>query len=258
MQAETPTQHKTHRKGDSIHRRKTYELNNASGFDDIHSEADALEDMIRSKSNHLSPEVPNQNQFSNHNRHENDSYAFNDREMDLHVGMQVKIRDVPGLALIWWMDGDMIGVELESSYGDCDGEYKGDRKFLVSPNCATFIAKERVDRVYRNLEAPRFRPRADFNMGDVAMISSKVGVGVVRYASTELIGCQLNEATGNSDGSYRGHRFFKTKHNHAIFISPRDCKKIAAENLLEKLNETVVRLQELEQGLKKTTGVNIR
>jgi len=242
METEKP---KTHRKGDSFHRRKTFELNNAGGFDDIHSDAE-----------HLSPKVPHQNQYSNHNRQENDSYAFNDREMDLHVGMQVKIRDVPGLAMIWWIEGDMIGVELESSYGDSDGMYNNRRRFQVSPGCATFLARERVDRVYHNLAAPRFRPRAAFNMGDVAMISAAVGVGVVRYASTELIGCQLNEATGNSDGSYKGHRYFTTKKNHAIFISPKACKKIDAETLLEKLNETVVRLQELEVGLKKATGAN--
>jgi len=240
MQSDKP---KTHRKGDSFHRRKTFELNNAGGFDDIHSD----------EGSHLAPKIPHQNHFSNHNRNENDSYAFDDREMDLHVGMQVKVRDVPGLAMIWWIQGDMIGVELESSYGDSDGMYKNVRRFLVSPNCATFIARERVDRVYHNLVAPRFRPRAAFNAGDVAMISSKVGVGVVRYASSELIGCHLNEATGNSDGAFKGHRYFQTKKNHAIFVNPRDCRKIDAETLLEKLNETVVRLQDLEEGLKRAT-----
>lgn len=227
-----------HRKGDSFHRRRTYEINNAGGFEDIH------DDSVGSA--HLKP---HQDQFSNHDRQEADSFAFDDATMDIFVGQQVKVRDVPGLAMVWWVQGDMIGVELESTYGNCDGVYNGERKFMTSANTAMFVARERVDRIFRNLSAPRFRPRSQFNVGDVAMISASVGVGVVRYASSELIGCQLNEATGNSNGEYQGHRYFSTNSNHAIFVNPTTCRKIEAEDLLNKLNDTVVRLQQLEQEL---------
>lgn len=227
-----------HRKGDSFHRRRTFEINNAGGFEDIADGSD---------NGHLAPTGSNA-QYSNHDRTE-DSYLFDDATMDVYVGQQVKVRDVPGLAMVWWVEGDMIGIELESTYGNSDGSYKGDRKFMTSPNTALFVARERIDRVFHNLAAPRFRPRSAFNVGDVAMISSSVGVGVVRYASSELIGCSLNEATGNSNGEFEGHRYFNTQPNHAIFVNPTTCRKIEAEDLLNKLNDTVVRLQQLEQEL---------
>ena len=61
------------------------------------------------------------------------------------------------------------------------------------------------------------------------MVSKSVGVGVVRHASTHLIGCELNAPVGDSDGQFEGVRFFQVKGNHAVFVEPQTLKKKEAE-----------------------------
>ena len=47
----------------------------------------------------------------------------------------------------------------------------------------------------------------------------------------------MNEATGNSNGEFEGHRYFNTQPNHAIFVNPTTCRKIEAEDFLENIRK---------------------
>merc|ERR1719499_2560392 len=156
--------------------------------------------------------------------------------------------------MVMWVGGDMIGVELETPSGNCDGSYQGQRRFQTPPNCAKFITRETIDQLLPLDAPPRFISRThDLHVGDVVMVSKQVGVGVVRHVSTHLIGCELNAPVGDSNGQYQGQRFFQVKESHAMFTAPQGLKKIEAEDLLNKLNETVERLQEIEHDLQSHT-----
>lgn len=220
-----------HTKRESFHRRRGFEISHASNFEEIEEGTS-----------------PGQNsQVAT--KQEPDGTEFDCRTMDLQVGQIVRIRDIPGLCVIYWVDGDMIGVELEGPYGSGDGMYQNKRHFLCPFNCALFVAKEQVDRVYNNIVPPRMRSVSSINVGDVVMISKQIGVGVVKFSRTDLIGCQLNGPVGDSDGSYEGRPYFSTKPQHATFVHPRTVKKIEAEALLRKLNDAVTQLQKLQAQL---------
>merc|ERR1719461_12563 len=167
----------------------------------------------------------------------------------------IRISGYPGVAMVMWVEGDMVGVELEQPNGNCDGVYNGERRFLTPPNCAKFITRETIDNTLAIEAPPRFVSRThDLHVGDVVMVSKNVGVGVVRHVSTHLIGCELNAPVGDSNGQFQGQRFFQVKDRHAMFVAPQTLKKIEAEDLLNKLNETVERLQEIEHDLQHHTS----
>jgi len=204
---------KSHKKRDSFHRRRALELSNAGAMADI------------------------------------DTF---DSNADLWVGHMVKITNFKDVGMVMWIDskGEMVGIELEGASGTGDGEYLGVRRFLTPPNCAVFIPREQITHILEVQAPPRFTHRQhDLHIGDIVMVSKSIGVGVIRHASTHLIGCAFNAPVGNSDGANQGQRYFQVKKDHAKFLNPQGVKKIEAEDLLNKLNETVERLQEIERDL---------
>merc|ERR1719210_1475507 len=51
-----------------------------------------------------------------------------------------------------------------------------------------------------------------------------------------MVGIKLGEGTGDSDGSYKGVRYFESPKNGSIFIPPTEVQKIIkAEDLLNKI-----------------------
>jgi len=99
---------------------------------------------------------------------------------------------------------------------------------------------------------PRFQSPHDVYPGDVVLVNKEIGVGIARYVSAHLIGVELNCASGDCDGMYNGNRYFQVQPNHALFSNPSLVKKIHPEDLLNKLNSTVERLNQIEEDLRKT------
>jgi len=179
--------------------------------------------------------------------------------VELYPGLIVQIDGYKGLAMILVIFGDFVGCELEGPFGDNDGIHQKHRYFKCPPNCGVFVTHERVQRILNTEAPPRFRACThDLHIGDVVMVSKQVGVGVVRHSSTHLIGCELNAPVGTCDGQHEGQRYFQVKSKHAVFVDPQSLKKIEAEDLLNKLNETVERLQEIEQDLQRGFSGRIR
>lgn len=215
---------KSHKKRDSFHRRRALELSNAGAMADI----------------------------DKHEVHSSMSSTPFDRNTDLWVGNMVKIKNYKDIGKVMWMDenGEMIGIELEGASGTGDGTYLNARRFLSPPNCAIFIPREQITHILEVQAPPRFTHRQhDLHIGDIVMVSKAIGVGVIKHASTHLIGCAFNAPVGDTDGSLQGQRYFQVKPSHGKFLEPHNVKKIEAEDLLNKLNETVERLQEIERDL---------
>lgn len=214
---QSTTSPKGHKKRESFHKRRGLELSHAGAMADVESTFDS--------------------------------------KMDLWVGHMVKINNFKDIGIVMWIDGDMVGIELEGASGTCDGMYLENRRFLSPPNCAIFVPREQITHILDVQAPPRFTHRQhDLHIGDIVMVSKSIGVGVIRHASTHLIGCELNAPVGDSDGSHQGQRYFQVKKNHAKFLNPQNVKKIEAEDLLNKLNETVERLQEIERDLQRNYG----
>lgn len=252
MQTESvPAGPPSHKKRVSWHKRRTFEINNAGDFDQVDQETNSkVTGLIVEHA-----EAQKVTKFTNGGNMK--GHAFNANAEDLCVGQMIRIREVPGVAWVMWTGGDMMGVELEGPFGNSDGYYEFEqRRFFKTPqNCAFFCAKDQCDFVFELQAAPRFRYRShDLNVGDVVMVSKTIGVGVIRHSSSQLVGCELNAPVGESDGQHNGARYFQTKPNCAHFTHPSQVKKIEAEDLLNKLNETVERLQEIEQDLSRATG----
>lgn len=223
-------QSKTHIKRNSLHRRRGLELNTPGAIAGV-SDSTA------------------QQQLTLDNPYMSQSQAYN-MDMQLYPGMIIQLDGFKGLAMILTIIGDMIGCELEGPFGHSDGIWQDIRYFQTPPNCAVFVPNETVKRILKIEAPPRFISRThDLHVGDVVMVSKSVGVGVVRHASTHLIGTELNAPVGDCDGQFEGQRYFQVKANHALFVNPQTLKKIEAEDLLNKLNETVERLQEIEHDL---------
>jgi len=252
MKSEAPPGPPSHKKRVSWHKRRTFEISNAGHFDELDAGANPEEPATGGQG-------PLQKILGGSHAHDvttvNGSmkgHPYDAHAEELSVGQMVRIRNLSGVAWVMWISGDMMGVELEGPYGNCDGYYEtaGERYFKTPKNCAYFCAQDQCDLVYDIQAAPRFRYRShDLNIGDVVMISKQMGVGVVRHSSSQLIGVTLNAPVGTSDGQYEGQRYFQTKAKCAHFCHPAHVKKIDAEELLKKLNETVERLQEIEQDL---------
>jgi dynactin complex subunit len=172
--------------------------------------------------------------------------------VEVHPGDMVQIKssaddDTPEIGMVHYVqtEGTLVGVELEGPIGKADGTRDGHRYFRTPPNCAKFIKKSEIQRILPLGGPPRFHSRAhDIYPGDVVMVDKNVGVGIARYVSAHLIGVELNAPAGDSDGSYNGQRFFQVKEKYALFKAPSILKKIHPEDLLNKLNQTVEKLNQ--------------
>jgi len=234
----THDQKKTHKKKNSIHRRRGYEMNgNGSMTDDFDFDA-----SVRKESDVLGMATEEET-----------------GGVRIHVGDLVQLRDNDSVGLVHCLNFDeenpgMIGVELEGPVGESNGVYKGEQLFRSPKNCAMFVDMSQIIRILETGPAPRFYSQVhDIYRGDVVIVSSSIGVGIARYVSANLIGIELNIGNGTSDGSHQGRRFFQVQPNYAVFAPPETLKKIHPEDLLNKLNNTVERLNEIEESLRSTT-----
>jgi len=82
------------------------------------------------------------------------------------------------------------------------------------------------------------RSRA-LKIGDVVLISDpSEGIGVVRYIDeiNYVVGIELTDPLGNSDGSLHGKTHFKCRPKYGIFVSVRDIQRLVSpEELLHKI-----------------------
>jgi len=162
---------------------------------------------------------------------------------NIFPGTFIELTGKLGIGMIHVIINNLLGVELEGPIGDCDGIHNNQRYFMTPPNCATFIPHSSISRILGVGSAPRFYTNShDIYRGDVVMVSADIGVGVARYVSAGLVGVELNAPIGNSDGK----PYFSVQPNHALFLHPQELKKIHPENLLNKLNLTVERLNKLQ------------
>merc|ERR1719499_737318 len=237
---------KKHRKLNSIHKRRGVEINNPAGYVDdfnfdpkkaVHNtEGHSREDMLEVSEiqDLFDPQQPEQ--------------------VQLFPGDMIEVQDRPGVAMIHYVNGNVIGIELDGPTGKSDGvDNTGTRQMRVPPRCAAFIDRETVTRILPVAAPPRFTSYAhDIYPGDVVMVNRNVGVGIARYVSAHLVGVELNSDSGDSDGLHDGRRYFKVKAKHAMFSAPNLLKKIHPEDLLNKLNHTVEDLNKCKEKLNAT------
>eukprot|EP00483_Globobulimina_turgida_P003126 UN03131 len=80
---------------------------------------------------------------------------------------------------------------------------------------------------------------ARLTIGDVVLISDpSEGIGVVRHIDEILfiIGIELTDPLGTSDGIRGGERYFKCRPNYGIFVSVSDIVRLVSpEELLHKI-----------------------
>eukprot|EP00494_Astrolonche_serrata_P025279 UN25540 len=142
-------------------------------------------------------------------------------ENDLYPGMQVRVKGHKDVGLVFKIidqgkNKGIIAVELEGPSGTSNGEYDGTKYFECPDKCAVFVPRSEITEILPvdkralvfDMRLPGLLP---LHIGDVVMINKVIGVGVVRYASTYLIGCELNVPLGDSNGNYQGKKLFKTK-----------------------------------------------
>lgn len=231
----TYEQKKKHKKKNSIHRRRGFEMHGNGGMtDDFDFNA-----SVRKESDVLSMATEEET-----------------GGVQIHVGDLVQLRDIDSVGLVHCLNFDeenpgLIGVELEGPIGEGNGVYKGQQLFRSPNNCAMFVDMSQICRILDPGPAPRFYSQVhDIYRGDVVIVSSAIGVGIARYVSANLIGIELNIGNGTSDGSYEGRRYFQVQPNHACFAPPQTLKKIHPEDLLNKLNNTVERLNEVKRDIR--------
>lgn len=225
-----------HGRQNSIHRRRGLELSNPEMFTDGF-EVDIVNSAQKSSDVYANGPYETTNGFV------------------IHSGTMVEIKNYEGVGWVHCaLPSGVIGVELEGPLGTGDGVYDDKRYFTCPPNCGVFVNQEDINRILPLTQAPRFDCRQhDIYPGDVVMVNRDVGVGIARYVSAHLIGVELNAPAGDSDGSFGGQRYFQVQQDHALFVAPNTLKKIHPEDLLNKLNSTVERLNEIEEGLRFTT-----
>jgi len=229
-----------HRKQNSIHRRRGLELN-APGM--LTQDFDA----------------GNRKASTDAGQSVNNMFEENISGLDLYPGALVELKGFDSVGMVHCIVGEekkahVIGVELEGPNGNSDGIFDGIRRFTCPQNCAVFVEFSAVHRILPMGSPPRFQSRAhDIYPGDVVLVNREIGVGIARYVSAHLIGVELNCGSGDSDGLFNGNRYFQVKENHALFSNPRNVKKIHPEDLLNKLNSTVERLNSIEEELIQTS-----
>jgi len=222
-----------HRKQSSIHRRRGLELN-APGM--------LTTDFDAGKRKHSTGDTGN-HQINN-------MFEENVSGLDLYPGALVELKGYDSVGMVHVILGEIevIGIELEGPNGNSDGIHEGIRRFTCPQNCAVFVEFNLIHRILPMGSPPRFQSRAhDIYPGDVVLVNKEIGVGIARYVSAHLIGIELNCASGDSDGTFNGNRFFQVTPKHAIFSNPSMVKKIHPEDLLNRLNSTVEKISEMQE-----------
>jgi len=234
---------KTHRKQNSIHRRRGLELNNPGAF---------AEDF--------SLDVANAALGGSGRKASEVTDLFNPADKQhvmLYPGDMVEVayesEDAAGeridVAMIHWVspEKNLIGVEFEGPVGKTDGANDEGQRFMRTPGrCAAFVKPTAIRRIIPMGTPPRFKCSHDIYPGDVVMVDKTIGVGIARYVSAQIVGIELNAAVGTSDGLWEGRRYFTVGKKKAYFSEPSMLKKIHPEDLLNKLNFSVERLNVLE------------
>jgi len=92
---------------------------------------------------------------------------------------------------------------------------------------------------------------------DVVRIQGEYGLGlaIVRFFDVvegeHIVGLELSEPDGRSDGIFKGERYYQTEPNCAVFMEyPNEniLGRIEAGDLLKKLNSIVVKINQLQTG----------
>jgi len=246
MAEEPQHKRKTHRKTNSIHRRRGLELNNPGAFaDDLNID---LANAALGGSERKASEV---------------TELFNPAEKQkplFYPGDMIEVENSEqegrvDVAMIHWVSEgrDLLGVEYEGPVGKTDGANDQGQRFMRTPDrCAAFINPQLVRRIISMGTPPRFKCSHDIYPGDVVMVDKKIGVGIARYVSAQIVGVELNAAVGTSDGLWEGRRYFTVGKQKAFFSPPSMLKKIHPEDLLTKLNQAVENMNVLGSQLQQS------
>jgi len=244
--AEEQPKRKTHRKQNSIHRRRGLELNTPGAFaDDLNID---LANAALGGSGRKASEV---------------TELFNPAEKAkqlFYPGDMVEVENSEqegrtDVAMVHWVSEsrDLLGVEYEGPVGKTDGANDQGQRFMRTPDrCAAYIKPALVRRIISMGTPPRFKCSHDIYPGDVVMVDKKIGVGIARYVSAQVVGVELNAAVGTSDGLWEGRRYFTVGKQKAFFSPPSMLKKIHPEDLLTKLNQAVENMNVLGEKLQQS------
>jgi len=244
--ADEQPKRKTHRKQNSIHRRRGLELNTPGAFaDDLNID---LANAALGGSERKASEV---------------TELFNPAEKQkplFYPGDMIEVENSEqegrvDVAMIHWVSEgrDLLGVEYEGPVGKTDGANDQGQRFMRTPDrCAAYIKPALVRRIISMGTPPRFKCSHDIYPGDVVMVDKKIGVGIARYVSAQVVGVELNAAVGTSDGLWEGRRYFTVGKQKAFFSPPSMLKKIHPEDLLTKLNQAVENMNVLGERLQQS------
>jgi len=244
--ADEQPKRKTHRKQNSIHRRRGLELNTPGAFaDDLNID---LANAALGGSERKASEV---------------TELFNPAEKQeplFYPGDMIEVENSEqegrvDVAMIHWVSEsrDLLGVEYEGPVGKTDGANDQGQRFMRTPDrCAAYINPSLVRRIISMGTPPRFKCSHDIYPGDVVMVDKKIGVGIARYVSAQVVGVELNAAVGTSDGLWEGRRYFTVGKQKAFFSPPSMLKKIHPEDLLTKLNQAVENMNVLGEKLQQS------
>jgi len=244
--ADEQPKRKTHRKQNSIHRRRGLELNTPGAFaDDLNID---LANAALGGSERKASEV---------------TELFNPAEKQkplFYPGDMIEVENSEqegrvDVAMIHWVSEgrDLLGVEYEGPVGKTDGANDQGQRFMRTPDrCAAYIKPSLVRRIISMGTPPRFKCSHDIYPGDVVMVDKKIGVGIARYVSAQVVGVELNAAVGTSDGLWEGRRYFTVGKQKAFFSPPSMLKKIHPEDLLTKLNQAVENMNVLGERLQQS------
>lgn len=241
---------KTHRKQNSIHRRRGLELNNPGAFADdfnIDVQNAALGGSTRKASEVKDLFNPSEEQHVMLYPGDMVEVAY-----DSQQGERIDV------AMIHWVSEDrkLLGVEFEGPVGKTDGANDEGQRFMRTPGrCAAFVKPDAVRRIIPMGTPPRFKASHDIYPGDVVMVDKSVGVGIARYVSAQVVGIELNAAVGTSDGLWEGRRYFTVGKQKAYFSEPSMLKKIHPEDLLNKLNFAVEKMNLIEGRVKEVQSM---
>eukprot|EP00492_Amphilonche_elongata_P003209 TRINITY_DN3507_c0_g1_i1.p1 TRINITY_DN3507_c0_g1~~TRINITY_DN3507_c0_g1_i1.p1 ORF type:complete len:174 (+),score=18.19 TRINITY_DN3507_c0_g1_i1:48-569(+) len=140
--------------------------------------------------------------------------------------------------------------------GKTDGANDEGQRFMRTPGrCAALVTPGAVRRIIPMGTPPRFKASHDIYPGDVVMVDKSVGVGIARYVSAQVVGIELNAAVGTSDGLWEGRRYFTVGKQKAYFSEPSMLKKIHPEDLLNKLNFAVEKMNLIEGRVKEVQSM---
>jgi len=104
------------------------------------------------------------------------------------------------------------------------------------------ITKQMKDIFFESKDS---KPSGKLKDADVVMMKDGVGLVVVRYYGKidgeEWVGVEFSDALGDTDGEFKGKRYFQVQPKYGkFFLFEKVKKKILAEDLLKKLHNAVV------------------